>query len=257
LKGTPDVYGIPYFLWTTDGVRLLIIQIAGINYTRRHVGRFLAQWGFTCQKPIYKAYEQNPARVKVWLEDEYKKIVAKAKRQKAIMYWEDETGMRSGHQAGNTYSLRGQTPVIRRPGQRFSVNMVAAISNKGYLEFMLLEEKFNGGVFIKFLKQLTKNHRQKIFLIVDGHPAHKTKKVQEWVYENRKSIELFFLPPYSPELNPTEYFNQDIKTNAIGKTRPKNKEELKGIAKSFAKMKRRNPASIKKYFHAEHVKYAA
>jgi transposase len=257
IKGTPDVYGIPYFLWTTDGVRLLIKKIAGVDYTRRHVGRFLDQWGFTCQKPVYKAYEQDAGKVKVWLEDEYKRIAAKAKRQKAIIYWEDETGMRSDHQAGKTFSPKGQTPVIRRTGQRFSVNMVAAISNRGYLQFMLLEGKFNGEVFIKFLNQLVKGHRQKVFLIVDGHPAHKTKKVQQWVYERRQFIELFFLPPYSPELNPTEYFNQDIKTNAIGKTRPKNKEELKMIAKSFAKRKKKDPEAVRKYFHARHVKYAA
>jgi len=257
IAGTPDVYDIAYFLWTTDAVRLLIKQVTGINYTARHVGRFLAQWGFTCQKPVYKAYEQNPQRVKVWLEDEYIRIVAKAKREKAIIYWEDETGMRSDHQAGKTYSPKGRTPVIRRTGQRFSLNMIAAISNKGYLQFMLLDGKFNGEVFIKFLNQLIKGHTQKIFLIVDGHPSHKTKKVQQWVHQHKKSIELFFLPPYSPELNPTEYFNQDIKTNAIGKTRPKNKEELKTIVKAFAKRKRNNLEAVKNYFHATHVKYAA
>jgi transposase len=254
---TPDEYDIPYFLWTTDAVRLLIKQVAGIDYSSRHVGRLLKEWGFSYQKPLYKAYEQDSRKVAAWLEDQYRRIAAKAKRQKAIIYWEDETGMRSDHQAGKSWSPKGRTPVIARTGQRFSLNMIAAVSNQGYLQFMIVDGKFNSEVFIAFLRQLIKGHDQKIMLIVDGHPSHKTKKVELWLNDHQQAIELFYLPPYSPELNPAEYFNQDIKTNAVGKARPKTKEELKAIVKAFATKKRKHRQKIKNYFHAQQVNYAA
>ncbi|MBS0028223.1 IS630 family transposase [Chitinophaga sp. 22321] len=145
-------------------------------------------------------------------------IKKRAQKQQGIIYFGDETGMRSDHQAGRSYAPKGQTPVIKAMGQRFSLNMISAISNKGYLQFMIID-KFNGDVFMDFLKRMIRYSRQKLFFITDGHPAHKTKKVKAWLEENKDRIEVFFIPPYSPELNAQEYLNQDVKTNIIGKKR--------------------------------------
>jgi transposase len=112
--------------------------------------------------------------------------------------------MRSDHQAGPSYAPAGETPGIKKTGQRFSINMISAISNQGHLQFMLIDGSFNTDVFITFLQQLIKYSRQKIYFVTDGHPAHKTKKLNEWLAENENRIEIFFLPPYSPELNPQE-----------------------------------------------------
>jgi len=213
----PDQLKLALGLWTREAVQKLILEKYDIDLSRWQVGRYLKDWGYTAPKPISKAYEQNPKRVAQWLEKEYPAIKRKAKKQKAVIYFEDEVGMRSDHQAGKSYAPKGETPVIKRTGQRFSLNMVSAISNKGHVEFMILDGTFNAGVFIDFLTRLIKHKQHKIFLVVDGHSAHKTKLVKAWLEEHKKRIELFFLPPYSPELNAQEYVNQDLKTNIIGK----------------------------------------
>ena len=135
--------------------------------------------------------------------------------------------------------------------------MVSAISNKGHVEFMILDGTFNGGVFLEFLRQLIKHKHQKIFLIVDGHSANKTKAVNAWLYENSHRIELFFLPPYSPELNAQEYVNQDLKTNVIGKKRPINKAQMRNNVEDFMNLRKNDKKQVKKYFHESHVRYAA
>ena len=232
-KNTPDHYGISYFLWTSEAISILIQQVTGITYGSRHVRKLLDEWGYSSQKPIYKAYEQQTANVTKWLEEDYPQIQMQANQEDAIIMWGDETGMRSDHQAGKSYSKRGKTPVIRRTGQRFSVNMISALSNRGKLSFCIIDGRVNAGIFLNFLKQLIKGSKRKIILIVDGHPMHKAILVKEWVEENKGKIELKFLPPYSPELNPDEYLNQDIKTNMLGKSRPKDKQELIKLATDF------------------------
>ena len=223
----PEQLKLSFGLWTREAVQQLILERYGITLSRWQVGRYLKDWGYTPQKPIAKAFEQNPERVKLWLDEEYPAIKKRAAKENAIIYFEDEVGMRSDHQAGKSYAPKEQTPVIKKTGQRFSLNMVSAISNKGHVEFMILDGTFNGGAFLGFLIQLIKYKQQKIFLVADGHSAHKTKIVTAWLEENKSRIEIFFLPPYSPELNAQEYVNQDLKTNVIGKKRPINKAQMR------------------------------
>ena len=165
--------------------------------------------------------------------------------------------MRSDHQAGKSYAPKGETPVIKKTGQRFSLNRVSAISHKGHVEFMIPDGTFNGGVFINFLTRLIKHKQNKIFLVVDGHPAHKTKLVKAWLEEHKARIELFFLPPYSPELNAQEYVNQDLKTNITGKKRPINKAQMKSNVEEFMYKRKNDKKQVQKYFHESHVRYAA
>jgi transposase len=220
------------------------------------VTKLLHSWNFTAQKPAFRAYEQSPAAVRRWIEQQYPAIRQAAKRQCGLIFWLDETGMRSQHQAGTSFSPRGKTPLIKRSGQRFSLNMVSAISNRGHLVFMIVEGSFNGKVFIKFLSKLIKTIGVKVFVIVDGHPVHREKQVGKWLEAHRKQIALSFLPSYSPELNVDEYFNQDLKTNLVGKIRPHNKRQLKMMAQAFTRKTKRNPQKVKRYFHAKAVRYA-
>lgn len=253
----PDQLKLPYGLWTREAVQQLILVRFGIELSRWQVGRYLKSWGYTPQKPITKAFEQKPERVKQWLEKEYPAIKKRAQKEKAIIYFGDETGMRSDHQAGRSYAPAGETPVIKKTGQRFSLNMISAISNRGHLQFMIMDGRFNSEVFQTFLKQMIKYSKQKIFFVTDGHPAHKTKKLNEWLAQNKKRIEVFFLPPYSPELNAQEYVNQDVKTNVIGKKRPINKEQMKSNVEDFMAKRKRDKKQVQKYFHVSHVRYAA
>jgi len=253
----PDQLKMPFGLWTRDAVSQLLIDRYDVELSRWQIGRYLKSWGYTPQKPIAKAFEQKPKKVKEWLEKEFPAIKRRAKKEKAVIYFGDETGMRSDHQAGRTYAPKGKTPVIKKTGQRFSLNMVSAISNKGYLQFMILDGTFNSEVFETFLKQIIKYSRNKIFFITDGHPAHKTKKLNIWLEANKQRIEVFFLPPYSPELNPQEYVNQDVKTNIIGKKRPINKAQMKTNVEDFMNKRKKNKMQVQKYFHEKHVQYAA
>lgn len=252
----PDQLKLPFGLWTREAVQQLILEKYGIELSRWQVGRYLKSWGYTPQKPIRKAFEQKPQQVKQWLDKEYPGIKKRAAKEKGVIYFGDETGMRSDHQAGKSYAPKGKTPVIKSTGQRFSLNMISAISNKGHLQFMIID-RFNGEVFIDFLKRMIKYSREKVFYITDGHSAHKTKKLKAWLEKNKERIEVFFIPPYSPELNAQEYLNQDVKTNVIGKKRPANKAEMRMNIENFMNKRKNNRKQVQKYFHVSHVRYAA
>jgi transposase len=253
----PDQLKLSFGLWTREAVQQLIFVRYGIELSRWQVGRYLKSWGYTPQKPISKAFEQKPEKVKEWLNKKYPAIKRRAAKENAVIYFGDETGMRSDHQAGKSYAPKGETPVIKKTGQRFSLNMISAISNKGHLQFMILDGRFNGEVFKTFLQQMIKYSRQKIYFVTDGHPAHKTKMLNEWLAENKERIEVFFLPPYSPELNPQEYVNQDVKTNIIGKKRPINKAQMRTNVEDFMNGRKNDRKQVQKYFHVSQVRYAA
>ncbi|MFZ6023891.1 MAG: IS630 family transposase [Bacteroidota bacterium] len=253
----PDQLKLAYGLWTREAVQQMIFEKYGIELSRWQVGRYLKSWGYTPQRAISKAFEQKAEQVKNWLEQEYPCIKRNAVKENAVIYFGDETGMRSDHQAGRSYAPKGETPVIKRTGQRFSLNMISAISNKGHLQFMIIDGRFNSEVFQVFLQQMIKYSRQKIYFVTDSHPAHKTKKLNEWLSVNKEKIELFFLPPYSPELNPQEYVNQDMKTNIIGKKRPINKAQMRNNVEDFMTKRKNDKTQVKKYFHEKHVRYAA
>ncbi|VAW10766.1 Mobile element protein [hydrothermal vent metagenome] len=253
----PEQLKLPFGLWTREAVQQLISERFGVELSRWQMGRYLKKWGYTPQKPIKKAFEQKPENVKKWLEEEYPAIAKRAKAEKATIYFGDETGCRSDHQAGKSYAPKGETPIIKATGKRYTVNMISAISNRGHLQFMLMEAGFNSEVFKIFLEQMIKYSRRKIFFITDNHPSHKTKKLNEWLKEKEDRIEVLFIPPYSPELNPQEYVNQDLKTNIIGKKRAINKEQLKENINGFMNKRKADKPQVKKYFHHRHARYAA
>lgn len=254
----PDQLKLPGFLWTRALVRDLIRRELGVEVGEDTVGRYLRSWGMSPQKPMRRAYEQSDEAVRRWLEVEYPAIERAARHERAEILWLDESGLRSDHTAGRTWAPKGQTPVSKGTGQRFGANLIAAISNTGTLRFRVFDEKFTGPLFLDFLKRLVRdNHGRKIRLILDAHPAHRARIVRDWVTAHRELIELHFLPGYSPELNPAECLNQDVKTNALGKRRPINVTELKADVRRFLRSCQRQPAKVARYFHERHVRYAA
>lgn len=253
----PDQLKLPFALWTRAAVGDLLRDQFGVDVSVWTIGRYLHKWGFTPQKPIYKAYEQKSAEVKKWLKKDYPAIKARAAEETAEIHWGDEMGMRSDHQAGTTWSPKGETPVVIKTGKRFRLNMISSLTNQGKLQFMLFKEGFTGAVFIDFMSRLIRYNRRKVFLIVDGHPTHKAKMVKEWIVDHADRIELFLLPGYSPELNPDELVNQDVKTNAVGKHRPLNVDQLADTVEDYLLKRKKDPEQVKKYFHGKHVRYAA
>jgi len=221
------------------------------------VGRYLAQWGFTPQKPARRAFERDPERVRRWLDEAYPAIRSRAKREGAEIYWGDEMGVRSDHVAGRSYGRRGQTPIILGTGQRFGCNMISAITNRGRLNFMVFRERFKDRVFLKFLTRMVRQVPRKVFLIVDGHPVHRAARVTRWVSAHTERIELFRLPSYSPDLNPDEMLNQDVKSNAVGRRRAGSPPELLSAVRGFLRGRQRQPDVVSRYFHKDSVRYAA
>lgn len=251
----PDQLKLPFTLWTREAVQSLINKKFKIKKSLPQIGRYLQSWGFSAQKPIYKAYEQNPESVKQWLEKEYPKIKRKAKKEKAEVYFGDEAGMRSDHHAVKSFSKKGQTPIVKKTGQRFSVNMISAVSARGGKRFMLYNGKFNSDRYILFLKQLIKKSAHKIYLIMDNYSVHKTNKVKAWIERHKDKLAVYYLPTYSPELNPDELLNQDVKTNVVRKLRASNAYELKGNVKSH--LKKISKQKIISFFKHQQTKYAA
>jgi len=253
----PEQLKLPFYLWTREAVAQLIEKRFGIRLSIWTVGRYLARWGFTPQKPVRRAFEKNPEAVRLWLEEDYPDIQRKARVEKASIYWGDEMGMRSDHAVGRSYGRRGQTPVISGTGQRFSCNMISAITNKGQLNFMVFKKRFRVDVFLEFLRRLLRQSTRKVFLIVDGHPVHRAIKIRNWIDKKAVHIRLFFLPGYSPELNPDELLNHDVKSNAVGRRRPRDQQELVKNVRGFLRSRQRQPHIVQKYFQEKHVRYAA
>ena len=254
---TPDQLKLPFALWTREAVRDLIQQRTGVVVSVRTAGRYLKKWGFTPQKPLRRAYERDAVAVKRWKQHEYPAIAAQAKAENAEIHWGDQMGVRSDHQAGRSYGRRGQTPVVPGTGQRFGFNVMSSITNRGHLSFLSFRERFTADVFIRFAKKLLRQRRRKIFLILDRHPVHRSRAVQEWLAKNEHRLRVFFLPGYAPELNPDEYLNQDVKSNAVGRRRAKSKDELIDNVELYLRDTQRRPQIVRNYFRAPEVQYAA
>jgi transposase len=209
------------------------------------------------QKPVRRAYERNDAAITRWLKQEYPAIARQARRDKAAIYWGDEMGLRSDHVTGTSYAPVGQTPVIRATGQRVGCNMISAITNKGALAFMVFQGKFKAPVFVEFMQRLLKQLDGRIYLIVDGHPVHKSGEVRRFVDHHKPRLRLIRMPGYCPELNPDELLNQDVKTNGLGKSRPTNRTELMATVRRHLYRRQKQPQVIRNLFREEHVRYAA
>jgi transposase len=195
----PDQLHLPFSLWTRQAVAELIRRRCGVQYSVWTVGRLLRRWGFTPQKPVRKAYEQDPDAVRRWLEKEYPAIARQGKSSKAVILWGDEMGIRSDPPSGTSYGRRGHTPVVAGTGARFRCNMISAISNRGKMAFMVYRGRYNGRVFLQFLNRLVRHIPGHIILIVDSLPAHRETGVKEWLKRNNKRIRIYFLPTYSAD----------------------------------------------------------
>jgi transposase len=229
----PEQLKMEFALWNRAAVMQLIERECGIKLTVRGVGNYLKRWGFTPQKPIKKAYEQRPEAVQAWLDETYPGIETRARAEGAEIHWGDETALVNTDVRGRSYAPAGKT------------------------RWMIIDEAFNSDKLIEFLAALIKDAGRKVFLILDNLRVHHSKPVKAWVDERRDKIELFYLPSYSPELNPEERLNADLK-HAIGSKVPtRTKDKLKAAATAHMQALEQAPERVKKYFQDPRVKYAA
>jgi DNA-binding transcriptional MerR regulator len=252
----PDQLKLPFALWTRIAVQQLIKRIYSIDMPIRTVGEYLSRWGFTPQKPLRRAYEQNPKAVQKWLEEQYPQISKRAKKEGAEIHWGDETGLNSDCYHGRSYAPRGKTPAIRLSAKREHVNLISTVTNQGKVRFMIYKNTMNSQTMIKFLKRLIKDADRKVFLVVDNLRVHHSYKVRDWLSEHEDQIELFFLPSYSPELNPDEYLNCDLKDGVHSGVPARTKKQLNKKAISHLRMLQKKPDRVKKYFKHPKIAYA-
>ena len=253
----PDQLKLPYVLWTAGIVQELIRRRLGKNLALSTVQLYLKRWNFTPQKPLRRATQRSPEAIRRWLETTYPKIARRAKREKALIYWGDETGISNQDQVGRSYAPKGQTPVVRLTAKKISTSMISAVNNQGLMRFMCYKGALNAGLFIMFLRRLIKTAAKKVFLIVDKLRVHHAVKVSEWVGAHKDEIELFFLPAYAPEYNPDEYLNNDLKQRMKNLPRPNSQEELVQTTTSVLRSLQRRPDRVSSYFRHKDVRYAA
>ena len=254
---TPQKLGIASALWTRQAVRELIEQQVGIRLPIRTVGEYLRRWGFTPQKPVRKAYKQDPQAVAEWLERTYPEIERRAAKEGGEIHWGDETGVRSTCQHSRGYARPGETPELTVPGSRFSVNMISTITNQGKVRWMIYTGKMNAALFIVFLTRLIAGAVKKVFLVVDHLSVHEAAVVDQWLADRTDRIEVFYLPKYAPERNPDEYLNCDVKANINTDGLPKDREELRGKLRRFMQRLAKLPARVASYFEHKCIEYAA
>ena len=252
----PQQLNFPFALWTAAMVQSLIAERFGIKLSHSSVCRLLNQLGLTAQRPLWRAYQQDPKAVQQWLDKDYPAIRRRAKREGAQIFFADEAGVRSDYHSGTTWGKRGQTPIVSSTGARFGANLISAVSAQGQLRFMLTKGRVTAVVFIEFLQRLLINATTPIFVIVDGHPTHKAKSVAQYVAEQDGKLALFFLPPYSPELNPDELVWADLKAHGTGRKLITSLPQLRRTIMAHLQQLQKLPELVRSFFHAPHTRYA-
>lgn len=244
-----------FALWTRQMVVSLIKQQFGLKLSPTSVGRLLRQLGFSCQKPLYRAYQRDSELVKKWKEEEFPKIQKRAKKEGATIFFQDESGIRSDFHSGKTWAPKGQTPVIEATGARFGLNMMAAITPRGEMNFMIVHGTVRAEQICVFLNRLMVARDHKVFLIWDGHPTHKSKKVKECIASFEGRLEVFLLPPYSPDLNPIEQLWNHTKGNGVGRKVVKGPDQLKTAVINRLRQLQKLPRLIAAFFRHPDCSY--
>ena len=252
----PRQYGFDFGLWSRRIVRELIAAKFGIELGLTAVGRLLASLEITPQKPLRRAYERDPVAVEEWVKERYPALKKRAKRLGAKIFFQDEAGFQSDAPLGRTYGLKGQTPVVQTSGQRQSLNVISAVNARGEFWAATYTSKLNAELFLVFLESFLQCQSGKVFLVVDGHPAHKAKKVQQYVQGLKGRLELHFLPPYAPDLNPDEFVWSHMKANGVSKKPLKQNESLQKRIEEDLRVIQKNRKLVRSFFCANSVVYA-
>src|SRR6266487_768704 len=252
----PRQYGFDFGLWSRRIVQQLIQEKLDVELCLTSVGKLLASLDITPQKPLRRAYERDARAVQLWLDEVYPNLKKRAKRLGAKIFFLDEAGFQSDPPLGRTYGLKGKTPVVTTSGQRQSINVISAVNARGEFWAATYDSKLNAESFVAFLRNFMRGRTGKVFLVVDGHPAHKAKMVAAYVQSLQGRLELHFLPPYAPDLNPDEFVWSHMKNNGVSKKPLKQNESLqKRIEKDLNALKE-NRTLVQSFFCAESVVYA-
>jgi transposase len=244
-----------FALWTRAMIGVLIKRQFGIKLSEASVGRLLRQMGLSCQKPLFRAYQKNPELVEQWKQTVYPTIQKRAKSLRATIYFQDESGIRSDFHSGTTWAPKGQTPVVEVTGSRFRLNMIGAITPRGQLRFMVVNTSVSAEGICDFLQRLMHNAENPVFLIWDGHPTHRSKKVKECIASFNGRLEVYVLPGYSPELNPVEQVWNNVKNHGIGRKKVFGPDQLKTMVLGQLRKLQKLPGIVMAFFRHPECSY--
>jgi transposase len=244
-----------FALWTRAMIRELIRREFGVRLSEVSVGRLLRKLGLSPQRPLYRAYQQNPEAVERWKAETYPQIRAEAAATGGTVYFADEAGVRSDYHAGTTWAPVGKTPVVAATGDRFGVNLISAVSAKGALRFAAYEGNLNAVVFLDFCRRLLADATGPVFLVLDGHPVHRSNAVKQFAAASGGRLRLCFLPGYSPELNPDEWVWKHVKHDRIGRAGVAGPEDLKAKALAALHRLQKLPEVVRSFFGDPNLRY--
>jgi transposase len=251
----PRQYGFDFGLWTRRILVCLIERKLKKKLSITTVGRLLAKLGITPQKPLRRAYERDPHAVEKWKNEDYPKLKKRAKRRGADIFFLDEAGIRSDAPLQRTWGAKGQTPVVKTSGQRQSVSAISAVTARGAFWYSVYTGRLNATRFVEFLKAFMRNRRSAVFLVIDGLPAHKARLVAAYVQSLEGTLELHFLPGYSPDLNPDEFVWNHLRHHGTTKTPLRKNESLRNrVEHNLADIKC-SPKLVRSFFRASSVAY--
>ena len=250
----PHQLGVGGTLWTAVKVAAVVQDLFGTTFTDRGIRKILRRLGLTFQRPDRRAFQADPQAQQEWTEQTWPGLRERARAQGERVMFADQVGVRSDHLAGRTWGLSGRTPTTTRSGNRFGVNAMSAISPTGKLYFTVFEGSFTAPVFLAFLGRLIKHFNTKVHLVVDQHSVHRSKAVRAWVADHAEQIELHFLPPYSPHLNPDELVNADLKRYLADEVIT-DRHRMRAQVRSFFRSVQRLAGHVRGYFQAPHTSY--
>lgn len=244
----PRQYSFGVALWTRQLIGDLIHQKFDVRLSMPTVGRILKKLGMSPQRPLYRAYQQDPEKIRIWKQETFPAIKAAAAKAGGTIFFADEASIRTDHHAGTTWAPIGRTPVVTATGQRASVNMVSAVSARGDIHFDVFEDRMNSILFIEFLIKLVHDCPTPVFLILDGSSVHTATAVKEYVASTKGLLNLFFLPPYSPELNPDEWVWKNVKNDKVARTVAMNKNHLREIVHDALRRLQETSKTVRGFF---------
>jgi transposase len=251
----PEQLKLKGCMWTRKSIAEYIARKHGVKLPLSTLGNYLDRWGFSVQRPVKKAYKQNPEHINHWLNDTYPAIKEQAVREKAEIFWGDETGVQNTTEYLRGYAPVGQTPIVYAEAQKFKANMLSAISNRGKARFIIYD-RLSPDTLIDFMRRLVKDTKRKVLLILDNLRIHHAKKVSSWLEKHKDEIEVFFLPPYAPEYNPDEYLNSDLKREIGNRIMPRSEKDIIKNIRSYMKSLQLRPEKIMSFFKAPSVRYS-
>lgn len=256
---SPKQLKFEFALWTLKAIKLLVLRLYQVELSTTTLRRYLKAWGMTSQRPAKRAVKQDPVKVEKWLKEDYPAIARRAKAENAIIFWQDETGVQQDTNWVKGYAPIGETPVLKHDAGTMHgcPSMLSAVANQGKVHFHIHKGAVTAQVFLKFLQDLVEdNPDRKVFVIADNARIHHAAIVKEWLEGNKDRIELFFLPPYTPEHNPDEYLNRQVKTELRNKPQMTHEQAKMVTIALLKKMKSFGGALIKKLFDSPLVQYA-